>query len=148
MGRMPTAVTVVAATAAEGPLGATANAVTSLSLEPPLMLACLDRGSRTLGAVEAAGRFAINVLGEGQDDLARRFATKDPHDEKWSAVGWSERAGVPRIDGVPLWIACHLDDVHPGGDHLILVGEVVDLDLVEGAPLLFHGGGYRALGDA
>ena len=107
-----------------GPAGATANAVASLSLEPPLMLACLDRGSRTLGAVEHAGASAINVLGADQEELARRFATKAPHAEKWDGVAWTERAGVPMLDGALVWVGCELRDVHDGGDHVIVTGRV------------------------
>ena len=70
--------------APEGPAGATANAVCSLSIEPMLMLACLDRGSRTLLAVQAADRFGVSVLHEGQEPIARSFATKAPVAEKWA----------------------------------------------------------------
>ena len=70
MALLPTGVTMVTATAPQGPAGATANAVTSLSLDPPLMLACLDRGSRTLGVVREAGRFGVSVLAAGQEELA------------------------------------------------------------------------------
>ena len=105
-----------------GPAGATANAVASLSLEPPLMLACLDLGSRTLVAVEHARRFGINVLAGDQAELARRFSTKDPHPEKWDGVAWEERAGTPRIEGALIWLGCELRDVHDGGDHSIATG--------------------------
>ena len=108
MSRFPTGVTVVTATGPAGPAGATANAVASLSLEPPLMLACLDLGSRTLVAVEHARLFAINVLAANQAALARRFSTKDPHPEKWDGVAFEERAGTPRIDGTLIWLACEL----------------------------------------
>ncbi len=145
MARLPTAVAVVGAIGPEGPLGATANAVTSLSLDPPLMLACLDRRSRTLAAIEAVRRFSINYLAAGQGDLARRFATKDPHREKWAAVAWERSAGSPRISGAVVWIGCELAAVHPGGDHVILIGEIVGLDDAGGAPLLFWGGSYRAI---
>jgi flavin reductase (DIM6/NTAB) family NADH-FMN oxidoreductase RutF len=145
LARFPTGVTVVTAPGDDGPLGATADAVTSLSLEPPLMLACLDRGSRTLLAVREAGRFAINLLHAGQEELARGFSTKAPHPDKWLDVGWADLHGVPVIDDVPLWIACEVDAVHPGGDHEILVGEVAGLGIGSGGPLLFHGGGYVGL---
>src|SRR3954451_19397763 len=98
MGMLPTGVTVVAASGAEGPAGAPANAFCSLSIEPMLMLACLDRGSRTLLAVQAANRFGVSVLHEGQEGIARAFATKAPVAEKWEGVGWGEREGVPAID--------------------------------------------------
>jgi 3-hydroxy-9,10-secoandrosta-1,3,5(10)-triene-9,17-dione monooxygenase reductase component len=146
MADFPTAVTVVAALGPDGPTGATANAVTSLSLEPPLMLACLDRGSRTLAAVQEGRLFSINVLAAGQGGLARRFSTKDPHPVKWDGVGWAERAGTPAIDGAVIWIACELRDLHNGGDHAIATGRVLELEVRAGEPLVFFGGAYRALG--
>jgi flavin reductase (DIM6/NTAB) family NADH-FMN oxidoreductase RutF len=147
MSRLPTTVTIVAAVRADGPLGATANAVTSLSLAPPLVLACLDHGSRTLGAIQADRRFSVNVLAADQADLARRFSTKDPHDEKWAQVPWHEEQGLPRIEGTVLWIGCRLHETHDGGDHVVLVGEVAALDDGERRPLVFHEGGYRGLED-
>ena len=145
MSRFPTGVTVVTATGPTGPAGATANAVASLSLEPPLMLACLDLGSRTLVAVEHARRFGINVLAGDQAELARRFSTKDPHPEKWDGVAWGERAGTPKIEGTLIWLACELRDVHDGGDHTIATGRVLDLEAADGEPLLFYEGEYQGL---
>jgi flavin reductase (DIM6/NTAB) family NADH-FMN oxidoreductase RutF len=145
MSRFPTAVTVVTAMGPAGPAGATANAVASLSLEPPLVLACLDLGSRTLVAVQRAGRFGINVLTADQAELARRFSTKDPHPEKWGGVAFDERAGTPRIEGALIWLACELRDVHDGGDHSIATGRVLDLEESGGDPLIFHRGEYRPL---
>ncbi len=145
MSRFPTGVTVVTAAGPAGPAGATANAVASLSLEPPLMLACLDLGSRTLVAVEHAGLFAINVLAANQAALARRFSTKDPHPQKWEGVGFEERAGTPKIDGTLIWLACELGAVHDGGDHAIATGRVLELEAVEGEPLLFYEGEYQGL---
>lgn len=143
MAMLPTGVTVVSAA---GPAGATANAVCSLSIEPMLMLACLDRGSRTLLAVQAANHFGISVLHAGQEQIARSFATKAPVAEKWDGVAWSEREGVPAIDGALVWIACELRDVVAAGDHVIVTGEVRDLASGEGDPLVFNGGEYRPLG--
>ncbi|HSK50485.1 MAG TPA: flavin reductase family protein [Solirubrobacterales bacterium] len=142
---LPTAVTIVSASGADGPAGATANAVCSLSIEPMLMLACLDRGSRTLLAVQAADRFGISVLHAGQAQLARAFATKAPVAEKWSGVAWSERDGLPAIDDALLWVACDLRDVIAAGDHVIVTGEVRDLETNDGTPLVFHAGEYRPL---
>ncbi len=140
-----TGVTVVTAIGSHGPSGATANAVTSLSLDPPMMLACLDRGSRTLTSVRAQGRFGVNALAAGQAKLARRFSAKDPEPEKWDGVGWSERLDLPRLDGCLLWVACELRDLIDGGDHLILTGNVIEADSSDGEPLLFHHGEYRDL---
>jgi 3-hydroxy-9,10-secoandrosta-1,3,5(10)-triene-9,17-dione monooxygenase reductase component len=146
MGMLPTGVTVVTAPGPDGPAGATANAVCSLSIEPMLMLACLDRGSRTLLAVQAANRFGVSVLHEGQEELARAFATKAPVAEKWDGVAWSERDRVPAIDGALAFVACDLRDVIAGGDHVIVTGAVASLETAEGTPLVFHGGEYRPLG--
>jgi flavin reductase (DIM6/NTAB) family NADH-FMN oxidoreductase RutF len=109
------------------------------------MLACLDRGSRTLLAVQAADSFGISVLHAGQEPIARAFATKAPIAEKWSGVRWSERDGLPAIDDALIWIACDLRDVLAAGDHVIVTGEVRDLESREGDPLVFHGGQYRPL---
>ena|SRR5690348_15466166 len=143
MTRFPTGVTVVTAIGPSGPAGATANAVVSLSLEPPMMLAALDLGSRTLVAVEHAGRFGINVLAGDQADVARRFSTKDPHPEKWDGIGWSKRAGAPMIEGSATWLACELAEVHAGGDHSIVTGTVLEVEAGAGQPLLFLDGDYR-----
>lgn len=145
MGMLPTGVTVVSAAGPEGPAGATANAVSSLSIEPMLMLACLDRGSRTLLAVQAANRFGINVLHAGQEEIARAFATKAPVADKWQGVEWSEHDGIPSIDGALAFVACELRDVIAGGDHVIVTGEVTGLETGEGDPLVFHAGEYRPL---
>ncbi|HEX5761975.1 MAG TPA: flavin reductase family protein [Solirubrobacterales bacterium] len=146
MGKLPTGVTVVSAAGPEGPAGATANAVVSLSIEPMLMLACLDRGSRTLLAVQAANRFGISVLHAGQEEIARSFATKAPVPDKWHGIAWSKRDGIPAIDGALVWVACDLRDVIAGGDHVIVTGEVCDLAASDGEPLVFHRGAYRPLG--
>jgi flavin reductase (DIM6/NTAB) family NADH-FMN oxidoreductase RutF len=146
MSRLPTAVTVVTAIGANGPAGLTANAVVSLSLDPPLMLACLDRGSRTLRAVEQAGRFGISVLGADDADVARAFATKAPQAEKWDGVAWSEREGAPVLDDAAVRIACELENVLAGGDHVIVTGKVLEVEASDGAPLVFYEGDYRPLG--
>lgn len=143
----PTGVTVVTAAGANGPSGATANAVASLSLDPPLMLACLDRGSRTLASVRAAGLFGVNALAAGQEGLARQFSGKGPEPEKWAGIHWSESHGSPRLaESVSvMWVACELRDLIEGGDHLIVTGAVLDADSREGMPLIFHRGAYRDL---
>jgi 3-hydroxy-9,10-secoandrosta-1,3,5(10)-triene-9,17-dione monooxygenase reductase component len=142
MSGLPTGVTIVTA---NGPAGATANAVSSLSIEPMMMLACLDRGSRTLLAVQAADCFGVSVLHAGQEPIARAFATKAPVAEKWSGVAWSKRDGIPAVDDALIWIACDLRDVISAGDHVIVTGEVRSLEAREGDPLVFHAGEYRPL---
>jgi 3-hydroxy-9,10-secoandrosta-1,3,5(10)-triene-9,17-dione monooxygenase reductase component len=145
MARLPTGVTIVSALGPQGPAGATANAVSSLSLDPPLMLACLDRGSRTLAVVRETGRFGINVLAAGQAELARAFATKASHAEKWREIAYLERDGVPVLEDAVAWVACRVRDLHDGGDHEIAIGEVLALGADGGDPLVFFGGDYRPL---
>lgn len=145
LGAYATGVTIVTAIGPNGPSGATANAVTSLSLDPPMMLACLDRGSRTLTSVRAQGRFGVNALAAGQEELARRYSGKNPESEKWNGVEWVESDDLPRLTGALLWVACELRDLIDGGDHLILTGNVLAVESQEGRPLLFHRGAYRDL---
>jgi flavin reductase (DIM6/NTAB) family NADH-FMN oxidoreductase RutF len=146
MALVPTPVTVVTAPGEDAPAGATASAVASLSLEPPMMLVCLDRRSRTLAALRAAGRFAVNVLGVEGEAHARAFASPLPHGEKWEGVPVHEERGLPVLDEAIVWVVCELRDLLDGGDHVIVTGLVEDLGSRPGAPLLFHAGGYRGLG--
>ena len=122
------------------------NAVTSVSLDPLLLLVCLDRGSRTLPALQAAGRFAVNVLREGQEDLARVFASKRPMPEKFEEISHTVAHGVPVLDDALAWLACEVREILPGGDHLIAIGEVVELDAdPDGRPLVWWRGEFGGL---
>ena len=136
--------TIVTCQGDDGPAGLTTNAVTSLSLDPVLLLVCFDNTSRTLPIVLEAGRFAVNVLRRGQQELAETFASKDllPA-EKFEAVTHTVDHGVPVIDGALAWLACDLQATHPGGDHTIGVGAVTQLDAEDGDPLLFFNGAYQ-----
>jgi flavin reductase (DIM6/NTAB) family NADH-FMN oxidoreductase RutF len=146
-GRFTTGVCVITSFGPEGPSGLTANAVSSLSLEPPLMIVCFDRSARTLGAVEHSRMFGVNFLAHDQEEVAARFASKDAEEMKFKGVRWTERSGVPAIEGCLGLIACRLTDLLPGGDHLIGVGEAVDLVAGEGDPLVFYRGDYWSLSD-
>jgi 3-hydroxy-9,10-secoandrosta-1,3,5(10)-triene-9,17-dione monooxygenase reductase component len=146
MGAFPTAVTVVTALGEHGPSGATVNAVSSLSLEPLMMLACLDRDSRTLRSIGSSGLFGVNLLAADGEELARRFSRKDPEPEKWDGIEWAERAGSPALAGALVWVGCELRDLVEAGDHAIATGTVLDLDASDGEPLVFHRGVYRPLG--
>jgi flavin reductase (DIM6/NTAB) family NADH-FMN oxidoreductase RutF len=143
--RFATGVCVITSFGPEGPSGLTANAVSSLSLRPPLMIVCFDRGARTLGAVEHSRRFGVHFLAHDQEGLAGRFASKDAEEVKFADVRWSERSGVPAIDGCLGLIACQLRDLIPGGDHLIGVGEVIDVAAGNGDPLVFFRSDYWSL---
>ena len=147
MAALPTGVTIVTAIGAEGPAGATANAVCSLSLDPPLMLACLDRGSRTLDVVRAHGRFGVSVLAAEQEPIARAFASKAPHTEKFREVDVAEHAGGPdprraRSPGSSARCATCTTAATTRSRSATCSTSAVG----GGEPLVFFGGGYRALG--
>ena len=141
MGQFATGVAVVTTA---GPAGLTTNAFTSLSLEPRLVLVCLDQGSRTLAAVRGEMRLAVNVLAAGQEDLAVKFAGKASHAEKFRDVEWRESAGVPVLAGAVAWVAGPVRELLPGGDHEIAIVAVEAFEAPGGEPLLFHAGEYRA----
>lgn len=150
MGHFATGVTVVTARDGDGsPLGTTANAFSSVSLEPPLLLVCLARDSLTLAALREAGRFAINILGEHQRDHSTRFAAKGSEARAHELEFGEHLDGVPYLEGSLATIACRLDAVHRAGDHEIVIGEVASISLAEAeaevAPLLFFRGAYSAL---
>jgi flavin reductase (DIM6/NTAB) family NADH-FMN oxidoreductase RutF len=142
IGRFATGVAIVTCQDADGPAGLTTNAVTSLSLDPLLLLVCFDNSSRTLAAVRSARRFAVNVLRAGQEDLAAVFASKRVAREKFEAVTHTVAHGVPVLDDALAWVACDLVELLPGGDHTIGIGSVVGGGAAEGEPLVFYGGGY------
>lgn len=149
VGRFPTGVAIVTTTGPEGPAGMTTNAITSLSLDPLLLIVCFEQRSRTLEIVRTSRRFGVNVLRAGDEHLAAVFASKRVGPEKFQALTqhrWSEAHGVPVLDSALAWIACELRDLLPGGDHEIGVGEVVGTGAdQEGDPLVFHRGGYTTI---
>jgi 3-hydroxy-9,10-secoandrosta-1,3,5(10)-triene-9,17-dione monooxygenase reductase component len=145
-GRFATGVCVITSFGPRGPSGLTANSVTSLSLQPPLMVVCFDRGARTLGAVEHSRAFAVHFLAHDQEGIAERFASKEPEERKFEGVRWTERSGVPVLEGCLAGLACRLVELLPGGDHLIGVGEVTALWASTGDPLVFFRGDYWTLG--
>jgi 3-hydroxy-9,10-secoandrosta-1,3,5(10)-triene-9,17-dione monooxygenase reductase component len=147
-GHFVTGVTVVTSFGPDGPSGMTANAVSSLSLEPPLMIVCFDRTARTLTAVEHSRRFGIQFLAHDQEEVAARFASKDPEREKFASLGWQDRSGVPAIEGTIAGLACELTELVPGGDHLIGIGRVVDLWTNPGEALVFFKGDFWTLGES
>jgi flavin reductase (DIM6/NTAB) family NADH-FMN oxidoreductase RutF len=145
MAKFATGVTVVTSHGADGPAGMTANAVASLSLDPLLIMVGFELRSRTLAAVRYSDRFAVNVLAAGQESLSRTFAGKQPEPEKFAGCAYADHAGVPLLTGTLAWLCCGVHAIHPGGDHVIVVGSVLDLGGSGGDPLLFYGGGYRRL---
>jgi 3-hydroxy-9,10-secoandrosta-1,3,5(10)-triene-9,17-dione monooxygenase reductase component len=144
MSHFSTGVTVVTASSEEGPVGMTANAVCSLSLDPLLALVCFANGSRTLRVVRERERFGINVLAAGQADLARLFASKAPETEKFADVQHTVHDGIPVIDSTIAWVGCRLERLIPGGDHTIGIGAVIAAEKAsERDPLIWYRGEYR-----
>jgi len=138
-------VAIVTCQGSDGPAGLTTNAVTSLSLDPLLLLVCFDNSSRTLALVRESRRFAVNVLRAGQEDLAAMFASKRLPEEKFEAVTHTVAHGVPVLDDALAWVACDLVELLPGGDHTIGIGAVVEGGASEGDPLVFFRGAYAAI---
>lgn len=145
IGHFATGVCVVTSFSENGPTGMTANAITSLSLEPLLMIVCFDRTARTRVAAETSGRVAVNVLAADQEPLSKIFASKLSEEEKFAEVTWQERAGAPVLGGSLAWFAGELTDLRPGGDHEIGIVAVEEFAADGGDPLLYHQGAYARL---
>ncbi|MGH2808150.1 MAG: flavin reductase family protein [Actinomycetota bacterium] len=130
----------------ERPHGMTASAFASVSLEPPLVLVCLDHGSRTRALLLEKESFAINVLSNAQEDVARAFSKRGtkPFDSLSHHKG---ETGNPLLDGALAWLECNLHEVVTMGDHDLVVGEVVSAAAADGDPLLYFDQLYRSLRD-
>ncbi|TVR55790.1 MAG: flavin reductase [Gemmatimonadales bacterium] len=126
MGRFATGVTVVTGRRTSGEwVGFTANSLTSVSLDPPLVLVCVDRASSSRDALLESGRFAVSLLGRGQEDVARRFAGKAQRDSRFEELSVrAGREGVPILDGAMAWLDCRIWEVVEAGDHTVLFGAV------------------------
>ncbi len=148
MGLFATGVTVVTSVGEDGePVGTTANAVTSLSLDPPLVLVCFDLGSLTLRAIRGHGAFVVNVLAAPQQHLSRNFARRG-FTAAWDGVRHRRGpTGSPRLEDVLAVLECTVEHSLPGGDHEIIVGRVqhAETSSAPGAPLVFFRGTYASL---
>jgi flavin reductase (DIM6/NTAB) family NADH-FMN oxidoreductase RutF/DNA-binding IclR family transcriptional regulator len=145
LGQYPTGVAVVTATTVDGdPVGMTVGSFSSVSLEPPLVAFMPAQTSNTWAAIREVGRFCVNVLAANQEAVCRTLASKQA--DKFDAMGWRPSAlGSPILDGVVAYVDCEVADVHPAGDHDIVVGRVHQLEVIGSpAPLLFFQGGYGA----
>jgi flavin reductase (DIM6/NTAB) family NADH-FMN oxidoreductase RutF len=149
MGHFATGVTVVTSVDPAGdPVGTTANAVTSLSLEPPLLLVCFDLGSLTLQAIRSHGAFAVNVLADRHQHLSANFARRGVS-AAWDGVRHQPGpTGTPRLDEALAVLECTVEHYLPGGDHEIVIGRVRHAVVSEdgASPLVFYRGSYVSLG--
>ena len=125
--------------------GLTANAFTSLSLDPMLVLVCIEKSADTYECVRQSQTFAVNILNAECERLARRFAAWEV-DRKFDGLAFhQEQTGSPILDDALAWVDCRVRDEYGGGDHTIFVGEVIAGDAKEGTPLLYYRGGYGRL---
>lgn len=146
MGRFATGVTVVTTDGPAGLHGLTANAVASLSLDPPLVLVAIDKHAASLEYLRQNRCFAVNILALDQEAISRRFATPGP--KEFGDLEWATAStGAPILAGGLGFVDCRVIDVLPGGDHEVFIGEIVAGEAREGLPLLYFAGGYRRLAD-
>ncbi len=145
LGRFATGVTIITLTLPDGqPAGMTANSLTSVSLDPPLLLVCIDHAAELYDALLAAPGFVINILEASQETLSRRFATK--HLDRFDGIGYdTSPEGQPILDGVLASIECSPHATFPAGDHTIVVGRVLRGSAADGTPLVYFRGGYTGL---
>ncbi len=151
MGRFATGVTVVTVPSANGNVkGMTANSFTSVSLEPMLVLVCVDYRAKTLALMEASERFGISVLTEEQQPLSDYFARSEQDPETARQLGvrfHKSKHGTPLLNGCLATLDCRKVAAHVAGDHTVFIGEVQEMHAAEGRPLLFYSGRYHRLGD-
>lgn len=146
-GCFATGITVITTVDAAGQLyGVTANSFTSLSLDPPLCLFCLDYKALSFEAFQTTKHFAVNVLGEDQEKLSSNFARSNL--DKWDGVTYETwGSGAPILPGCIANLECQTETIHEGGDHVIVVGRILDMTLQDGdcRPLVYYKGRYNAL---
>lgn len=143
LGRYASGVTVVTTTAGGTPVGMTCQSFTSVSLDPPLVAFLPTRQSRAFAAIRRSGTFCVNFLAAGQAAVSDRMAGAS--DDKFAGLAWRPAPGTgsPVLDGVVGWVDCTVEEIHEAGDHVIVVGRVVDLvDGDEERPLVYHRGRY------
>jgi flavin reductase (DIM6/NTAB) family NADH-FMN oxidoreductase RutF len=151
LGSFATGVTVVTTQGPEHAYGLTANAFSSVSLDPPLVLVCVASGTRGSESIQENGCFAVNILNADQEAYSRYFSARDrPRGrDAFSQIPHRfEVTGSPILEGVAGYLDCRLHAGHEAGDHVIFIGEVVALGIEPNArPLVFHQGQYRYLGE-
>lgn len=145
LGAFATGITVVTAKDDNGnPVGATANSFSSVSLDPPLVLWNIARSANSFDAFNQAEHFAIHILHSGQEDISRRFATRDA--DKFADLEWSENAGgAPLLADYGVRFECTTEHLYDGGDHVIIVGRVHNMDNANREPLGFYKGKYAKI---
>jgi len=145
MGNFATGITVVTTRGNDGkPYGLTVNSFTSVSLNPLLVLVCLDHKLNGLEAFKESNHFGVSMLSEHQEDLSRLFAKKDS--KRPPEIYFEGRLGMPLLKNSLAIMECATVEIYPAGDHLIFLGEVKNAEVLEGNhPLLYFRGNYRTL---
>ncbi|MBO0828206.1 MAG: flavin reductase family protein [Streptosporangiales bacterium] len=147
MSLLATGVTVVTTTTHEGPVGMTASAVCSLSLEPPQLLVCVQQALPTHVALEQSAAFGISVLGEEHVGVARRFATRGA--DRFAGLTMRDDIGAPILADAIAFFECRVEERHPGGDHTIFVGRVLRCGHQPGRrPLLYFDRAFGSIESA
>jgi flavin reductase (DIM6/NTAB) family NADH-FMN oxidoreductase RutF len=147
IGRFATGVTIVSTRHGDADLGTTASAVSSLSMEPPMLLVCMNRTSETGQAILGSGRFAVNILGEDQAEVAMRFATKGP--DKFSGVDIDRgRGDVPLVADALACLECRVSETATGGTHTVFLAHVEHARATDRDPLTYFRGRFGRFEDA
>jgi flavin reductase (DIM6/NTAB) family NADH-FMN oxidoreductase RutF len=137
MAGVATPVSVVTTIGTGQPFGTTVSAFTSLSMTPPMIMVSLDHGSDLLQELRTSWAFGVNILASGQADLALTFARKGGA-AKFKSIDWELHSGLPRLPGVVGWLACDVDQLVGGGDHVLVLGHVRVAETADGHPLIYH----------
>lgn len=144
MGTFPSGVTIVTTCDdAWRPWGFTASAFSSLSLEPPLVLVCLAKSARCHPTFLSVDRWMIHILGGEHSEMAYRFASREA--DKFGGGEFSFSSGLPVLDDVPVRLECRSYATYDGGDHTILVGEVMDVTMAGGTPAFYQNRTFHSL---
>jgi flavin reductase (DIM6/NTAB) family NADH-FMN oxidoreductase RutF len=134
MGNLPTGLTIVTTSSGGAPHGTTLSAVMSLSMDPPMVVLSLARTSSLLARLQRGGRFGVNVLAAHQDQVAIRFS--QPVHNRFADLEWHDD-GAPRLAGAHAWVLGEVSSTLPAGDHVLVVGDVLEAEATDGRPLTY-----------
>ena len=143
-GSFMTGVTIVTTIDKDLPVGFTANSFSSVSLNPPLLLICIDNGSENIASFTGSEKFGVNILADNQESLSNRFSSQMGN--RFDGITWHiSEHGNPELDGISAFFDCRLENTHITGDHTILIGQILDCHMTENAGLGYYQGRYFTL---